>query len=148
MDSGDMRASDLMGPFRLVTRSKDIRLTGVNGDVRVENENGAMEIHMNKLGNMQLSNRNSDVQIYLPDKAGFQVDARSRGGEIESDFSALKIDNGEDQATASGAVGEILNELLDKYAEYGTAQRIVAGRGDDAAAARSRAPMPVPTDNW
>ena len=93
------------GPFRLLTRSKDVRLTGVNGDVRLENENGAVEIHMNKLGNMQVSNRNSDVQIYLPDKAGFQLDARSRGGEIESDFDALKIDNGDDQATASGTVG-------------------------------------------
>jgi hypothetical protein len=55
---------------------------------------------------MQLSNRNSDVQIYLPDKAGFQLDAHSRGGEIESDFSALKIENGNDQATANGTVGE------------------------------------------
>ena len=73
MDSGDMRASDLMGPFRLLTRSKDVRLTGVNGDVRLENENGAVEIHMNKLGNMQVSNRNSDVQIYLPDKAALPV---------------------------------------------------------------------------
>jgi DUF4097 and DUF4098 domain-containing protein YvlB len=105
MDSGDMRASDLMGPFRLLTRSKDVRVTGVNGDVRLENENGAVEIRMNKLGNMQVSNRNSDIQIYLPDKAGFQVDAHSRGGEIESDFDALKIDNGDNQATASGAVG-------------------------------------------
>lgn len=105
MDSGDLRANDLIGPFRLLTRSKDVRLSGVEGDVRLENENGAIEIHMSKLGNMQLSNRNSDVQIYLPDKASFQLDARSRGGEIESDFSALKIDNGEDQATASGTVG-------------------------------------------
>ena len=105
MDSGDMRASDLIGPFRLLTRSKDVRLTGVSGDVRLENENGAVEIHMSKLGNMQVSNRNSDVQIYLPDKAGFQLDAHSRGGEIESDFDALKIDNGDDQATASGTVG-------------------------------------------
>jgi len=105
MDSGDMRASDLMGPFRLLTRSKDVRVTGVNGDVRLENENGAVEIRMNKLGNMQVSNRNSDIQIYLPDKASFQVDAHSRGGEIESDFDALKIDNGDNQATASGAVG-------------------------------------------
>jgi DUF4097 and DUF4098 domain-containing protein YvlB len=105
MDSGDLRASDLMGPFRLITRSKDVRLTGLSGDVRLENENGAVEIHMGKLGNMQLSNRNSDVQIYLPDKAAFQLDARSRGGEIESDFDALKIDNGDNQATASGTVG-------------------------------------------
>jgi DUF4097 and DUF4098 domain-containing protein YvlB len=105
MDSGDLRANDLIGPFRLLTRSKDVRLNGVDGDVRLENENGAVEIHMGKLGNMQLSNRNSDVQIYIPDKVGFQLDAHSRGGEIESDFSALKIDNGNDQATASGTVG-------------------------------------------
>lgn len=105
MDSGDLRANDLIGPFRLLTRSKDVRLNGVEGDVRLENENGAVEIHMTRLGNVQVSNRNSDVQIYIPDKAGFQLDARARGGEIESDFSALKIDNGDDQATASGTVG-------------------------------------------
>jgi len=104
MDSGDMRASDLMGPFRLLTRSKDVRLTGMNGDVRLENENGAVEIRMNKLGNVQVGNRNSDIQIYLPDKAGFQVEAHSRGGEIESDFDALKIDNSDDQATATGTI--------------------------------------------
>jgi len=33
-------------------------MSGVNGDVRVENENGAIEIRMNKLGSMQVSNRN------------------------------------------------------------------------------------------
>lgn len=106
MDSGDLRASDLVGPFRLITRSKDVRLNGVDGNVRLENENGAVEIHMSKLGNMQLSNRNSDVQIYIPDKASFQLDAHSRGGEIESDFSALKVENSNDQASASGTVGE------------------------------------------
>jgi DUF4097 and DUF4098 domain-containing protein YvlB len=105
MDSGDMRASELTGPFRMLTRSKDIRLIGVNGDVRLENENGDVEIRMNKLGNMQVNNRNSDIQLYLPDKAAFQLDAHSRGGEIQSDFDALKINNGEDQATASGTVG-------------------------------------------
>jgi hypothetical protein len=105
MDSGDMRASDLTGPFRLLTRSKDVSLTGVNGDVHLEDENGAVEIRMNKLGNMQVSNRNSDIAIHLPDKAAFQLDARSRGGEIASDFEGLKIDNGDDRATASGTIG-------------------------------------------
>ena len=105
MDSGDMRASQLTGPFRLLTRSKDVQLSGVNGDVRLQNENGAVEVHMNKMGSMQVSNRNSDIQIYLPDKAAFQLDARSRGGEIESDFDTLKIDNGDQQAIATGTVG-------------------------------------------
>jgi hypothetical protein len=105
MDSGDMRASDLTGPFRLQTRSKDVQLSGISGDVRLQNENGAVEVHMNKLGSMQVSNRNSDIQIYLPDKAAFQLDARSRGGEIESDFEGLKIDNGDQQGIATGTIG-------------------------------------------
>ena len=89
---------------------------------------------MNKLGNMQVSNRNSDIQIYLPDKAAFQVDARSRGGEIESDFDALKIDNGDDQATATGidrrrrpASGDQQRARRNR-----TAQRIVDGRVGNA----------------
>jgi len=105
MDSGDMRASDITGPLRLLTRSKDINLTRVNGDVRLEDENGAVEIRMNKLGSMQVSNRNSDIQIHLPDKSAFQLDARSRGGEIATDFEGLKVDNGDDHATATGTVG-------------------------------------------
>lgn len=105
MDSGDLQASDLVGPFHLLTRSKDVRLDGLSGDVRLENENGAVEIHINKLGNIQVSNRNSDVQLYLPDKAAFQLDARARGGEIESDFDNLKIENENDQGTASGTIG-------------------------------------------
>jgi DUF4097 and DUF4098 domain-containing protein YvlB len=105
LDSGDLQASDLIGPLRLTTRSKDIRLTGVSGDVRLQDENGSVELRMNKLGSMQVDNRSGDIQIYLPDKAGFQVDARARNGEVESDFDQLKIDNSNDQAIATGTVG-------------------------------------------
>jgi DUF4097 and DUF4098 domain-containing protein YvlB len=105
LDSGDLQASDVIGPLRLNTRSKDIRLTGVSGDVRLQDENGSIELHMNKLGSIQVDNRKGDVQIYLPDKAGFQVDARARNGEIETDFDQLKVDNSNDQAIATGMVG-------------------------------------------
>jgi len=104
LDSGDLQASDINGPVRLTTRSKDIRLTGVSGDLRLEDENGSVEVRMNKLGSVQVQNRQGDVQIYVPDKSGFQLDARARGGEIESDFNELKIDNSDEQATAVGTV--------------------------------------------
>jgi DUF4097 and DUF4098 domain-containing protein YvlB len=105
LDSGDLQASDVVGPVRLSTRAKDVRLTGVAGDVRLQDENGSVELHMSKLGSVQVENRKGDVQIYVPDKAGFQVDARSRGGDVETDFDGLKVDNREDQATATGTVG-------------------------------------------
>ena len=105
LDSGDLQASELGGPVRLSTRSKDIRLTGIAGDVRLDDEIVSIELRVKKLGSMQGENHKGDIQIYLPDKAGFQLDAHARDGEIESDFNELKIDNSEDQAVATGAVG-------------------------------------------
>src|ERR1700680_4971907 len=46
LDSGDLQASDVIGPLRLTTRSKDIRLTGVSGDVRLRDENGSVELRI------------------------------------------------------------------------------------------------------
>jgi DUF4097 and DUF4098 domain-containing protein YvlB len=105
LDSGDLQASGITGPVRLNTRSKDISLTGVSGDVRLEDENGSVELRMNKLGSMQVEDRKGDIQLYLPDKAGFQLDARASNGDIESDFNELKVDNSHDRTTATGTVG-------------------------------------------
>lgn len=105
LDSGDLRASGVVGPLKITTRSKDIRLTDVIGDVRVQDENGSVEMHFTKPGNVQVDNRQSDIQIYLPDKAAFQLDARTRNGEIETDFDQLKVNSTDDQASVSGSVG-------------------------------------------
>ena len=104
LDSGDLQGSDMTGPVRLTTRSKDVRLTGVSGDVRLQNENGSVEVRMTKLGSVQIEDRSNDISLYVPDKAGFQIDARARNGEIESDFNDMKINSADDQATATGAV--------------------------------------------
>ena len=70
-----------------------------------ENEDGAVEVQMSKMGSMQINNRRSDVEVYLPDKAAFQLDARTKNGEIQSDFAGLKISNQEEQGVASGIIG-------------------------------------------
>jgi hypothetical protein len=104
LDSGDLQAGDITGPVHLTTRSKDIRLNGISGDVRLQDDNGSVEVRMNKLGSVQLENRSGDIQLYVPDKAGFQLDARARNGEIESDFDAVKINSSNDDASAAGTV--------------------------------------------
>ncbi len=105
LDSGDLQASDLAGPVRLTTRSKDIRLSGVSGDVRLQDENGSVEVRMAKLGSVQIENRSGDISLYVPDKAGFQVDARARNGEIETDFDEMKVNSSSDDlSTSAGSV--------------------------------------------
>ena len=105
VDAHDLRATTVTGPFTLLTKYKDIRLEGVSGDLHLDNEDGAVEVQITKLGSMQINNRRSDVEIYLPDKASFQVNAQTRNGEIQSDFTGLNISNTDERGTASGSVG-------------------------------------------
>ncbi len=105
LDSDELHAEQITGPLHLTTRSKNIRLEEVSGDVRLQNDNGAIEVGMRTVGNVQIDSRNGDIQLSLPDKAGFRLDARTRDGEIQSDFPELKINNDEHEAKASGSVG-------------------------------------------
>ncbi len=112
LDSDDLRATQVTGPVQLTTRSKQIRLEDVSGDVRVQNENGGVDISMRSLGNMQIDDRNGDIHLSLPDKASFHLDASVRDGEIQSDFSGLKIDNNEHEAKATGVVGDGASHIV------------------------------------
>jgi hypothetical protein len=105
LDSDDLHADKITGPVHLTTRSKQIRLDDVSGDVRVQNENGGIEVSMRSLGNVQIDSRNGDINLSVPEKAGFHLDARTRDGEIQSDFPELKIDSSDREAKASGNVG-------------------------------------------
>jgi len=106
LDSDELHADEIAGPVRLTTRSKNIRLEAVSGDVRLKDDNGTVELIMRTLGNVQIDNRNGDVQLAVPDKAGFRLDASTRsGGEIQSDFPELKINNDEHESRANGTVG-------------------------------------------
>src|SRR5205807_10556578 len=105
LDSGDLRATSASGPGRLITRSKDIHLDGMSGDLRLEDSNGVVEVLVRKLGNLQIDNRNGDIQLALPPQAAFRKDERARNGEIQSEFAELKLENAHDQATLAGTVG-------------------------------------------
>ena len=112
LDSDELHAEQITGPLHLTTRSNNIRLEQVSGDVRLQDDNGAVEVGMRTLGNVQIDNRNGDVQLSLPDKAGFRLDARTRDGEIQSDFAELKVNNDEHEAKASGSVGNASSHIV------------------------------------
>jgi len=105
LDQGDLRAKDLAGPLRLITRSKDVNLEGVSGDARVSNENGSIDFELANAGNVQIDNRSGDIKVTIPSKVGFKVDARSRGGEVRSDFDSLKVENDDNAGTLTGTIG-------------------------------------------
>jgi hypothetical protein len=66
-----------------------------------------VEVRVNKLpvGDIDITNRNADVQVYLPDAAGFRVDANTQNGEVQSDFAGVQTRNEDDRGTLSGSTG-------------------------------------------
>jgi DUF4097 and DUF4098 domain-containing protein YvlB len=149
MDSGDLRADTVDGPVRLSTRNKDVRLEGLAGDLRLDDNNGAIEITVRKIGNVQINNKNGDIQLNLPPQAAFRVEARALNGEIQSDFGQLNVENGDNQATASGAVGNA-TATLKLNNEHGTIE-IRKGSAQAGAPPSHKPPEPPeppePTEN-
>src|SRR5579859_3370456 len=155
LDSDELHAGEITGPLHLTTRSKNIRLDGLSGDVRLQDDNGAVELVMRTVGNMQIDNRNGDIQLSLPDKAGFRLDARTREGEIQSDFPELKVNNEEHQATANGSVGNgsshiVLNnehdniEIRKAPANGGPKEGVSGGVPGGVPGAKSGKSLPAP----
>jgi len=105
LDSGDLRADSLNGPMRLTTHSKDIALEGLSGDLRLEDQNGSVEVGLRKPGNIQIDNRKGDVQVSIPPNTPIKVEARTREGDIQSDFDEIKVESQNKQSSASGSIG-------------------------------------------
>ena len=106
MESGNLRASSLAGPFRLRTSSKNVEIEKLDGDVQIEDRNAPVELHLKApLGKVDIDNHRGQIIIDVPADSGFQVDAESNYGNIQSDFD-LDINNNRRDATARGSVGK------------------------------------------
>jgi hypothetical protein len=138
LDSGDLRADSLSGPMRLTTHSKDIALEGLSGDLRLEDSNGTVEVGLHKPGNIQIDNRKGDVQVTIPPNTALKVEARSRQGEIESEFEEIKVQNHDRESSASGSIGSDGPRLV-MNADKGT---IEIRRGTVATVAPPAPPSP------
>ncbi len=134
--SDEVRGSQLDGPSRVVTSSKDIHLEEVSGDLQVQSNNGDVEVTTGgkqAAGKMNVSTQHGDVDLTLagktpPDRvnvasqhgditltlspgAGFQITAGTQKGDISSDFGSVKIDQNNGASQASGTVGNGTSKL-------------------------------------
>ncbi|HVI07401.1 MAG TPA: DUF4097 family beta strand repeat-containing protein [Candidatus Binatia bacterium] len=152
LDSDDLHADQIAGPVHLTTRSKQIRLEDVSGDVRLQNENGGIEVTMRSLGNVQIDGRNGDIRLDVPDRSGFRLDARTRDGEIQSDFPELKVENSDRESKASGTVGSASAHIVLNNEHDGIEIRRASSRGPTppappAAPAKPAKALPAPKAN-
>src|SRR6266571_39116 len=94
MGHGDLRASSVAGPVKLVTRSNEVHFEDVSGEVEVENRNGIVAIRPKApLGNIDISNARGGIELEMPPSAGFRLDAQSSNGTIDVNDFGVNVDN-------------------------------------------------------
>jgi DUF4097 and DUF4098 domain-containing protein YvlB len=104
LDSGDLDFTNVNGPVRVVTRSKDVAGMTVHGPTHIENSNGDISLSvLAPLGEIDIHNDNGAIDLTLPPKTGFNLDASTGDGSLSTDFD-VSVSNSDDKHSASGAV--------------------------------------------
>ncbi len=76
------------GEVTVRTRSKEIEMEEVAGSIDIKNRNGPVLLRFRTppANDIRVETRSGDIELFLPEDSGFQLTARARDGEIESDF--------------------------------------------------------------
>jgi len=107
MNASDLQGDGLQGPILLSAKSKDVTLRNFAGDVRINDDQGNINLESTSLalGSLDLTTHHGDVHLRLPAKANFQYQLVTRHGEISSDFEGVRPEGGHGNSSATGTVG-------------------------------------------
>ena len=133
VSSSDISAAQAQGPVTLTTRSRNISLDRIAGDLAVSNSNGSINLTTAPpLGNITVENRRGSVNLSLPKQAAFTVQAETTDGDIENDFS-IPTQESKNKKNFVGTVGK-----------GGSVIRINTSEGDISLKKADLAPLPPP----
>ena len=98
-----------MGPIRLVTRARDIKLEQFTQSVELETERGDIEMTPGKLplAAIEVRSGSGKIELLLPEKAAFHLEATAERGDAVNDFGPPIQKQSEGRsATLKGKVGD------------------------------------------
>jgi DUF4097 and DUF4098 domain-containing protein YvlB len=131
ISSSHISAGEAQGPVTLTTRSRDVSLERISGDLAVTNSNGAIDLtSAPPMGNVTVQNRRGSVNLTVPEKATFTVQAQTTNGDIANDFN-LPTQESNSRKNFVGTVGK-----------GGSVIRINTSDGDIALKKANLAPLP------
>jgi len=109
MDLGDFTAKNLVGPVRLVTHSRDIRLEDFSESLDLETQRGDVELEPTHipLPKIEAHSVVGRIDLVLPEKGAFQLQATAERGEAINDFGPpIQKEVAGVTATLKGTIGD------------------------------------------
>lgn len=130
-NGSDLEANTVLGPVTLNTSYRNITLSRVQGSVKVTNRDGSVTVtNAPPMGAIDITNQHGAVDVGLPDKAGFVLNAQTNHGDIENDFGLSDLENNN------------VNVLTGTIAGGGPSVRIQTSDGDVTVRKTSVEPLP------
>src|SRR5207244_1311170 len=89
----ELTARDVVGPMRLVTRSRDIKIQQFTESLELETERGDIQLTPGHVPLPAIDARSGagKIELLLPDKAAFQLEATAKMGDAVNDFGPPKL---------------------------------------------------------
>jgi hypothetical protein len=113
MALGDFTATNLVGPVRLTTRSRDVHISDFTNSLELTVERGDIELRPGKLpvAKMDVHAHFGDVELSLPAGAKFDLTGITARGETYTDFGApLRTErNGNGGSIRGSSGGPVIN---------------------------------------
>jgi hypothetical protein len=108
MDLGQFTATNVTGPMKLTSRSRDIHVQQVTHSIEVETERGDIELEPGlPMPSIEAHSGAGRVELVLPEKATFQLDATAERGDATNDFGPqIQRETEGHSATLKGKVGD------------------------------------------
>ena len=118
MDLGDFTANDVTGPMRFVTRSRDVKIENFTNSLDLDTERGDIELQPSGLPLPKIEARSGSgtIQLVLPEKAVFQLQATAERGDAVNDFgpSIQTQTNGRTATMKRSGDGPIIHLTADR----------------------------------
>jgi DUF4097 and DUF4098 domain-containing protein YvlB len=88
VELGELTARNVVGPIRLVTRSKDIKIEDFTNTLDLDAQRGDIELAPGRvpLSKIEARSRSGDIDLTLPAKASFQLQASTNHGDAVNEF--------------------------------------------------------------
>jgi DUF4097 and DUF4098 domain-containing protein YvlB len=90
---GELVGSKVVGPIRITSKTKDVRLSDYTNTLEIDIDRGDVELRPGKapVFKTDVRTRNGDVELALPPGAKMDLKASTQRGEIEADYPGIRI---------------------------------------------------------
>lgn len=121
MDMGSLDARDIQGPLQITTAQKDISVNNFTSALTIKDVNGDVRLRSPQPPRqpIQVNLRRGGIELDLPARCAFHVEAQSRHGAVQCDFAGLTVIKSGDHPSITGAHGQG-GPLIRLTTTYGT----------------------------